>query len=138
MASALQPADEIRVGDRAQTDEIRVLVADPERTDRATLARLVELYDGVTVIATAGDAATALRAAVHLEPDVILIDRRLATTNVLATLIDFVGANTRFMVLSTYLDESSAIDHEAVTWLSKSSSADDLESSIRTAATRGH
>ncbi|MBD8702809.1 response regulator transcription factor [Frigoribacterium sp. CFBP9039] len=53
---------------------IRVLLADDETLLRRSIAALLDLGDGIEVVAQAGDGAEAVRLAGEHEPDVVLLD----------------------------------------------------------------
>jgi len=53
---------------------IRILIADDENLLRLALAALLDLEDGLEVVAQADNGTDAVRLAVELEPDVVLLD----------------------------------------------------------------
>lgn len=53
---------------------IRVLIADDENLLRGALAALLDLEDGLSVVAQADNGEDAIRLAAELEPDVVLLD----------------------------------------------------------------
>ena len=58
-------------------DMIRVLIVDDHAMVRRGLQSLLSLYRDIEVVGEAGDAASAVQAAVELSPEVILLDIRL-------------------------------------------------------------
>ncbi|WP_286806737.1 MULTISPECIES: LytR/AlgR family response regulator transcription factor [unclassified Marinimicrobium] len=54
-----------------------VLIVDDEPLARERLARMVDQLDGYSVVAQAGDSASALTAIAHHDPDVVLLDVRM-------------------------------------------------------------
>lgn len=54
--------------------EVRVLIADDQKVVRDGLATLLGLLDGITVVGTAVDGDDAVRQALQLDPDVVLMD----------------------------------------------------------------
>ena len=58
-------------------DKIRVLIVDDHAMVRRGLQSLLSLYRDIEVVGEAGDAASAVQAAVELSPEVILLDIRL-------------------------------------------------------------
>lgn len=53
---------------------IRILIADDENLLRGALAALLDLEDGIEVVAQADNGRDAIRLAVEVEPDVVLLD----------------------------------------------------------------
>ena len=56
---------------------IRVLVTDDQPLIREALAALLAAVDGIEVVGSAADGASAVRLASSLEPDVVLMDIRM-------------------------------------------------------------
>jgi DNA-binding NarL/FixJ family response regulator len=56
---------------------IRVLVADDQRVVRDGLTMLVDLIDGIDVVATAANGLEAVDLAATARPDVVLMDLRM-------------------------------------------------------------
>ncbi len=93
------------------TAAIRVLIADDQRVVREGLSMLVELMDGIDVIATAADGAEAVELAARERPDVVLMDLKMPNvdgteaTRRLAQL----SPGTAVLVLTTYADDDSVL-----------------------------
>ena len=123
---------------------IRVLVADDQRVVRDGLTMLVDLIDGIDVVATAANGAEAVDLAASEHPDVVLMDLRMpeldgaeATHRIRAALPE-----TQVLVLTTYADDDSlfpALQAGARGYLTKDASAEEIEQAIRAlAAGRTH
>ena len=123
---------------------IRVLVADDQRVVRDGLTMLVDLIEGIDVVATAADGAEAVDLAASERPDVVLMDLRMpeldgaeATRRIRAALPE-----TQVLVLTTYADDDSlfpALRAGARGYLTKDASAEEIEQAIRAlAAGRTH
>ena len=61
--------------------EIRVLLADDHILVRAGVRKLVESFEGFSVIAEAGDGREAVQLARELEPDIALLDIGMSGLN---------------------------------------------------------
>lgn len=123
---------------------IRVLVADDQRVVRDGLTMLVDLIDGIDVVASAANGLEAVDAAASERPDVVLMDLRMpeldgaeATRRIRASLPE-----TQVLVLTTYADDDSlfpALQAGARGYLTKDASAEEIEQAIRAlAAGRTH
>lgn len=115
---------------------IRVVVADDQRVVRDGLVLLLGLLENIEVVAAAGDGAEAVELAERHDADVVLMDLRMPVldgvqaTRVLATR----RPRTRVLVLTTHADDESlfpALRAGARGYLTKDTSADDLERAIR-------
>jgi DNA-binding NarL/FixJ family response regulator len=118
---------------------IRVLVVDDQALVRAGFRRLLELEDGIEVVAEAGDGAEAVEQAILFSPDVVLMDIRMprldgiaATRRLLAG-----GRAPRVLILTTFdLDEYvfDALKAGASGFLLKDSPPDQLVAAVRVVA----
>ncbi len=119
----------------ADAAAVRVLLADDQRVVRDGLALILELLDGVEVVATAVDGEEAVELAERLAPDVVLMDLRMPrldgieATRRLAASRPEVGV----IALTTYADEQSvlgALRAGARGYLTKDASAEQIGAAI--------
>jgi DNA-binding NarL/FixJ family response regulator len=118
---------------------IRVLIADDQELVRSGFRLILELADGIEVVAEAADGREALRLAKELQPDVVLMDVRMpeldgieATRRVRQS-----GIDTRVLVLTTF--DLDAYVYEAVRagasgFLLKDAPREQLVTAVRTVA----
>jgi DNA-binding NarL/FixJ family response regulator len=118
------------------TDSIRVLITDDQRVVRDGLVLLVGTFDGIEIVGSACEGAEAVRMAVELRPDVVMMDLDMPV-------LDGAGATaalraqvpeTAVLVLTTYTDESHvlpALKAGARGYVTKDADADTLEAAIR-------
>lgn len=118
------------------TDNIRVLITDDQRVVRDGLVLLVGTFDGIEIVGSACEGAEAVRMAVELRPDVVMMDLDMPV-------LDGAGATaalraqlpeTAVLVLTTYTDESHvlpALKAGARGYVTKDADADTLEAAIR-------
>jgi DNA-binding NarL/FixJ family response regulator len=89
---------------------IRVLVVDDHPVVRQGLRTFLDTQDDLTVVGEAADAASCVRAASTLDPDVILLDLRMPGGDGVRALHDLRAAGTRARVLVvTSFTEPSAV-----------------------------
>jgi DNA-binding NarL/FixJ family response regulator len=118
---------------------IRVLVADDQATVRDGLVTLLGLTEGVEVAGDAADGAEAVRLALELRPDVVLMDLRMpvldgagATARIVAE-----APGTAVLVLTTYADDDSlagALRAGARGYLTKDAGRAELAAAVRSVA----
>jgi DNA-binding NarL/FixJ family response regulator len=119
--------------------EIRVVVADDQRSVLDGLALMLGLLPGITVVAVAADGAQMLAAVGRHRPDVVLADLHMpvmdgieATRRLTA---EYPG--TPVVVLTTYADDTSileALRAGARGYLTKNAGRDDIARAIHAAA----
>ena len=90
--------------------DIRVLLADDQALVRAGFRALLDASDGITVVGEAGDGGEAVRLAVELRPDVVLMDVRMPSVDGLEATRRIAAddrlAEVRVVILTTFeLDE---------------------------------
>jgi DNA-binding NarL/FixJ family response regulator len=117
----------------------RVLVADDMATLRVGLVTLLGLTEGVEVAGDAADGAEAVRLALELRPDVVLMDLRMpvldgagATARIVAE-----APGTAVLVLTTYADDDSlagALRAGARGYLTKDAGRAELAAAVRSVA----
>ncbi|MFI6260526.1 response regulator [Micromonospora zamorensis] len=86
---------------------IRLLVVDDQTLVRAGFRSILDGEDGIEVVGEAADGAEAVRLAVRLRPDVVLIDIRMPVLDGLAATGQIVAStDARVIILTTFdLDE---------------------------------
>jgi DNA-binding NarL/FixJ family response regulator len=121
------------------TEGVRIVVADDQQSVRDSLAVMLGLLPGITVVAVAADGAETLAAASQHCPDVILADLHMPV-------MDGIEATRRLsarhpgiavVVLTTYADDASvlaALRAGARGYLTKNSGRADIARAIRAAA----
>ncbi|HEV2636768.1 MAG TPA: response regulator transcription factor [Actinocrinis sp.] len=120
----------------AETDRIRVLITDDQRVVRDGLVLLVGTFDGIEIVGSACEGAEAVRMAVELRPDVVLMDLDMPVLNgagATAALKEKVPG-AAVLVLTTYTDEAHvmpALKAGARGYVTKDTDADTLEAAIR-------
>jgi DNA-binding NarL/FixJ family response regulator len=121
---------------------VRVLVADDQKVVREGLVSLLRLLPGVDVVGAALDGEDAVRQALDLHPDVVLMDLNMPRCNgVEATeRLREEQPGTGVVVLTTYADDAwvfSALQAGARGFLTKDAGADEIHRAI-TAVAAGH
>jgi DNA-binding NarL/FixJ family response regulator len=115
---------------------IRVAIADDQALIRSAVSAMIEVHDGLEVVAEASDGAELLELARAHRIDVVLMDVRMPRLDgIQATaLLRRDHPHTRVLVLTTYdLDEYvfAAIRAGASGFLTKDASSDELAEAIR-------
>jgi DNA-binding NarL/FixJ family response regulator len=116
--------------------DIRILLAEDQTLLRQALRTILDLEPGITVVGEAGDGEEAVRQAVALRPDIVLMDVQMPRRNgVEATeLISAACPGTRVIVLTTFDYEEyvfDAIKAGAVGYLLKDMPAPELIDTVR-------
>jgi DNA-binding NarL/FixJ family response regulator len=118
--------------------DLRVLVADDQRLVRESIAALLDIQDGVTVVGTAVDGRDAVAQAEALQPDVVLMDVRMPVLDGV-TAVSLIHArlpSTRILMLTTFDDEDlvgRAVRAGAAGYLLKDLPAGELAEAVRLA-----
>nr|WP_169806282.1 response regulator transcription factor [Herbidospora sakaeratensis] len=118
---------------------IRLLVADDHPIVRDGLCAMFAAAPGFEVVGEAADGAEAVRLAVGLRPDVILLDLRMPELDGLGAITELarLGVPSRILVLTTYDTDSHvlpAIEAGATGYLLKDSPREELLRGARAAA----
>jgi DNA-binding NarL/FixJ family response regulator len=129
----------------AETGEpgrIRVLIVDDQKIVREGLVSLIGLLPGIAVVGAATDGEDAVRQALELEPDVVLMDLNMPRCNgVEATeRLRRLRPDAAVVVLTTYSDDAwvfSALQAGARGFLTKDAGADEILRAITDVAA-GH
>jgi DNA-binding NarL/FixJ family response regulator len=89
---------------------ISVLIVDDHPVVRQGLRALLEVQEGISVAGEAGDSASAVRLALEVAPDVILLDLKLPGRDGIAALEDLAerGCGSRVLVLTSDSEPASA------------------------------
>jgi len=121
---------------------IRVLLVDDHAVVRTGLEQVLTLADGMETVGSVADGTEGVRAALALEPDVVLMDLAMpgldgveATRRILTA-----RPETNIVVLTSFSDRErilEALDAGAVGYLLKDAEPDELLRGIRAAATGG-
>jgi NarL family two-component system response regulator LiaR len=118
-----------------ETKPIRILIADDHAVVRAGLRSLIAVKPGVELVGEAEDGAEAVKLAVDLQPDVILLDMVMPRKNGLEAIKEIKQANpqARILVLTSFDDDErvfAAIKAGALGYLLKDSTPQQLLDAI--------
>ena len=119
---------------------VRVLIADDQKVVREGLVSLLSLLPDIVVVGSAIDGDDAVRQALDLHPDVVLMDLNMPRCNGVEATEQLRQAQpeTRVVVLTTYADDAwvfSALQAGARGFLTKDAGADDIHRAITVVAT---
>ncbi|MFP3991530.1 response regulator transcription factor [Streptomyces sp. E11-3] len=122
--------------------DIRVLAVDDHRLLREALCELLELYEGLTVVAQADDGPSGVRMAGLHRPDVVLLDVEMPGPGPLANLrgVRQAAPEARVIVLTMHDDRrliDSLLSAGAVGYLHKEADREVLVAAIRSAMAGG-
>ena len=119
--------------------EIRIVIADDQRSVLDGLALMLGLLPGITVVAVAADGAQTLAAADQHHPDVVLVDLHMPVLDGIEATRRLTAEHpgTAVVVLTTYADDTSileALRAGARGYLTKNAGRADIARAIRAAA----
>ncbi|MBT3077196.1 MULTISPECIES: response regulator transcription factor [Streptomyces] len=122
--------------------DIRVLAVDDHRLLREALCELLELYDGLTVVAQADDGPGGVRMAGLHRPDVVLLDVEMPGPGPLANLraVQQAAPDAKVIVLTMHDNRrliDSMLSAGAVGYLHKEAEREVLVAAIRSAVAGG-
>ncbi len=118
---------------------VRVVLCDDHSIVRDGLEQLLNGYDGITVVGTAGDGAQGVEQVCRLDPDVVLMDLSMPVLDGAGAIRALTAGEVRARVvaLTSFADDArvlEAIDAGACGYLLKDAEADELVRAIRAAA----
>ncbi len=117
---------------------IRVVLVDDHPVVRAGMRALLSAEPDLTVVAECGDGAEAVRQAIALRPDVVLMDLRMPGVDGVAATREIVAAGAgQVLVLTTFdsdADVVRALGAGATGYLLKDSPREDLARAVRATA----
>lgn len=95
----------------ARREPIRVLIADDHALIREGLRSAVAPYDDLCLVGDASDGAEAIRLALHLDPDVLLLDLSMPVRSGLEVMRELraAGSRCRTIVLTAAVDMSNVV-----------------------------
>jgi DNA-binding NarL/FixJ family response regulator len=123
-------------------EPIRVLIADDHPVVREGFSAIVDVEDGIEVVAQAADGREAVRLARELQPDVVLMDLVMPNLDGVAA-IEMIRAElpqTHVLILTTYADDEhilAGIQAGARGYLLKDALPDELVQAIRVVSEGG-
>ena len=116
---------------------IRVLAADDQRVVREGLGTLLNLLDGIELVATAADGEEALALAAEHNPDVVLMDLRMPRMDGIEAIRRLAARGTSSIALTTYADDASvlgALRAGARGYLTKDAGAEEIRAAVEAVA----
>jgi DNA-binding NarL/FixJ family response regulator len=119
-------------------EPIRVLVVDDQLLIRESIAALLDIQPGITVVGTAGDGREAIDRALESRPDVVLMDVRMPIMDGIeaVAVLRQRAPDCRVMMLTTFDDEEyvvQALRTGASGYLLKDRPARELAEAVRLA-----
>jgi DNA-binding NarL/FixJ family response regulator len=117
---------------------VRVLVVDDQQLIRESIASLLAIQPGITVVGTAGDGRDGVDQALVLEPDVVLMDVRMPRMDGVTATRELArrSPGCRVVMLTTFDDEEyvvQALRAGAAGYLLKDRPAAELAAAVRLA-----
>lgn len=121
---------------------LRLLLVDDQQLMRQGLRTLLEMEDGITVVAEAADGAAAVQAFEELSPDVVLMDVRMPVMDGVEATRRIRGKSpgAKILILTTFDEDElvfEAIRAGALGYMLKDVSGAELASAIRSVAGGG-
>lgn len=116
---------------------IRIVVADDHPVVRSGLVGLLSVETDLEVVAEASDGEQAFRAAVELQPDLVLMDLRMPGHDGVWATSRITKLGVRVLVLTTYETDADivrAVEAGATGYLLKDTSRPELIAAVRAAA----
>jgi DNA-binding NarL/FixJ family response regulator len=118
---------------------IRLLIAEDHALVRAGLQQLVSTFEGVELVATAGDGAEAVALCLETEPDVVLMDLEMPRLDGIEATrrIAHESPTTQVVVLTSFSGRErilQALDAGAVGYVLKDAAPDELARAVHVAA----
>lgn len=121
--------------DESSQAVVRVLIVDDHAAVRSGLRAILEANERVTVVGEAANGQVAMRQALALRPDVVVMDIRMpGTDGITATREITATTGARVLILTSFeIDEYlfEALRAGAVGYLLKSASAPELQEAVR-------
>jgi NarL family two-component system response regulator LiaR len=116
--------------------DIRVLVVDDHEVVRRGVVTLLELEEGIEVVAEAGDGMQAVEMASRVKPDIVLLDLEMPRRNGVEAIPQILAATpqSKILVLTSFATDDKvfpAIKAGALGYLLKDSSPEELVAAIR-------
>ncbi|XVS66941.1 response regulator [Actinosynnema sp. CA-299493] len=118
--------------------DVRVVVVDDQQLIRESIAALLDVQPGITVVGTAGDGQAAVEVVAATDPDVVLMDVRMPVLDGLDALAELRRRDerARVVMLTTFDDEGyvvRALKAGASGYLLKDRPAAELAAAVRLA-----
>ncbi|WP_053720784.1 response regulator [Saccharothrix sp. NRRL B-16348] len=119
-------------------NDVRVVVVDDQQLIRESIAALLDIQPGITVVGTAGDGQAAVEVVLDVQPDVVLMDVRMPVSDGIAALVELRRRDepARVVMLTTFDDEEyvvRALKAGASGYLLKDRPAVELAAAVRLA-----
>ena len=122
--------------DQPDREDVRVVVVDDQQLIRESIAALLDIQPGITVVGTAGDGGAAVEVVSAVDPDVVLMDVRMPVLDGIEALGLLHDHRARVVMLTTFDDEEyvvRALKGGASGYLLKDRPAAELAAAVRLA-----